>query len=316
MKKLMSLLIIATLVFATVSLTACQCADYTIGIMQFAKFEALDKATEGFKQTMEDWASANGKTIKWDENNASGTQSNVPTIASTLVAKGVDMIFANATPCAVAAANATSTIPVAYTAVTNPEGEGLTTKDNLFGTSDLNPVEQQIQLVKEINPDASKIAILYCSNETNSKVQADLATSKATELGMETKVITVSQSNEITTTLNAQLSDDIDALYIPTDNMMAENMGSIANITNEKQIPTIVGESGMVTAGGTATLSIDYFQLGVQTAQMAIAQLEGTEFNRHQFYSKESSFTINEEGALECGLTQQQIDSIKEKYTK
>lgn len=316
MKKVLSVLLIVTLIFATVALTACQSADYTIGVMQFANHDALNKATEGFKQRMNQWAEENGKTIRWDENNASGVQSNASTIASTLVAKNVDLIFANATPCAIAAANATESIPVLYTSVTNPEGEGLTTKDNVAGTSDLNPVAAQIQLMKDMVPDLDNIALLYCSNETNSKVQADLAKEKCEELGITATEITVAESNLIQSTLQTRLTADIDAVYIPTDNMMAENMGLIVNVTNEMQIPTIVGESGMVSSGGTATLSIDYFQLGVQTAEIAIAVLEGNEVAKHQFYNRESQFTINEEGALACGMTQSQIDAVKEKYAQ
>lgn len=203
-----------------------------------------------------------------------------------------------------------------YTSVTNPEGEGLTTKDNVAGTSDLNPVAAQIQLMKDMVPDLDNIALLYCSNETNSKVQADLAKEKCEELGMTATEITVAESNLIQSTLQTRLTADIDAVYIPTDNMMAENMGLIVNVTNEMQIPTIVGESGMVSSGGTATLSIDYFQLGVQTAEIAIAVLEGNEVEKHQFYNRESQFTINEEGALACGMTQSQIDAVKEKYAQ
>lgn len=320
MKKLITILLCIVMCVTTLSvLTACSTADYTIGIAQFGNFEALNNATEGFKDTLTQWATEQGKTIAFDQNNANGEQNNVSTIINTLKAKRPNLIFANATPCAVQAANAfkNSGIDMLYTSVTDPKAEGLTAIDNVYGTSDINPVEQQIQLIKEMLPQADKIAILYCSSETNSKIQADMAKQTAQQIGIEVVEITVAESNAITTTLNTRLTDDIDAVYIPTDNMISNNIGTVADICNTKNIPTVVGEIGMVTGGGTATFSIDYYQLGVQTAEIAIKLLQGEtvpDNEKHQTYTKQLAFSINEQSALQCGISQQTIDELKAKY--
>ncbi len=246
-----------------------------IGIVQFAEHPALDASYEGFVDTMKE---AGYSEDSFDYKNAQGDQSNCTTIAQTFVNDGDDLIYAIATPAAQAAANETSDIPIVVSAVTDPAASGLAESNdkpggNVTGASDLTPVESQIGLLKEALPDAKKIAIMYCNAEDNSRIQAELAEKACEKEGLEYQVATVTDSNQIQQ-VTESLIGKVDAIYVPTDNLLAEGMSTLSKVATEHKIPTIVGEEGMVTSGGLMTNGIDYYELGVLAANQAIEILE------------------------------------------
>lgn len=318
MKKLISLLLV--LLASALLLVAPACTQskdtINIGILQVATHSALDNARLGFKEVLNEWAKQNGKTIVYDEQNANGDPNNEVTIAESMIAKNPNLVLGIATSSARALANATGDIPVLFTAVTAPEEENLL-RSNVTGTSDMNPVAEQIALIKAIKPNAQKIAFLYNSSENNSVIQYELAKAKAIELGVELVAYTASLSSEISTVVDS-ISADIDAVYVPTDNLMAENMQIVCSSLHAKGIPVIPGESGMCEVGeGMATLGIDYYELGKQTAQMAIAILNGEKTAGEitfEYYNKAPSFYINETNAKTVGLTEEQIQALKDAY--
>ena len=265
MKKLISI-ILASLTALTLTVSATACNDdnpneINIGILQVATHSALDSARLGFKEVVDAWAKEKGKTVVYNEQNANGDPTAETTIAEGLAAKNPDLMLGIATSSARALANSTGKIPVLFTAVTAPEEENLLA-DNVTGTSDLNPVAEQIALIKEINPSVKKIGFLYNASENNSKIQCELAKDKCTKLGITLVEFTASLSSEISTVVEA-IPADVDAVYIPTDNLMAENIKLICSILHAKQIPVISGESGMCEdEEAVATLGIDYFELG------------------------------------------------------
>lgn len=282
MKKSMKL---AAVLAMSAALTGCSSSDtgtssdtanVKVGIIQYAEHPALDQATQGF----EDYLKENGfadATI--DFKNAQGDQSNCSTIAQAFVNDSVDLIYAVATPAAQAAANLTKDIPIVVSAVTDPETSGLVESNdkpntNVTGSSDLTPVEEQMNLLKEILPDAKKIAIMYCNAEDNSAFQAKLAEEAADALGLEWQEATVTDSNQIQQ-VTESLIGKVDAIYIPTDNLLAEGMTALTQVANENGLPCIVGEEGMVTNGGLATYGIDYYELGKLAGEQAVAILEG-----------------------------------------
>ncbi|WP_289804442.1 ABC transporter substrate-binding protein [Dubosiella newyorkensis] len=236
-----------------------------IGIIQYAEHPALDQAYEGFVEGLKE----NGydtDAVEIDYKNAQGDQSNNKTIANTFVNDNVDLIYAIATPSAQAAANETKDIPIVVSAVTDPQTSGLVKSNdkpdtNVTGTSDLNPIDAQIDLLKQMVPNAKKIAIMYCNAEDNSRFQADLAKKKAEDLDLEVVEATVTDSNQIQQ-VTESLVGKVDAIYVPTDNLLAEGMASLTQVTNANKIPTIVGEEGMVANGGLATYGLDYYELG------------------------------------------------------
>ena len=248
---------------------------YEIGVLQLTQHPALDASNEGFFAALDDL----GIAYDADQQNASGEQSTCQTIAEKFANDGKDLIFCIATPAAQAAAGVTSDIPIVVTAVTDPAASGLCdTNDapggNVTGTSDLTPVKEQIELLQQILPDAKTVGILYCSAEANSIIQADMAKEACEAAGLEYKDYTVSSSNEIQTVVESMVGK-VDAIYTPTDNMIAAGMATVAMIANDNGIPTICGEEGMVQSGGLATYGIDYFELGYLAGQQAAAILKG-----------------------------------------
>ncbi|MFF2272441.1 ABC transporter substrate-binding protein [Agromyces sp. NPDC058136] len=249
----------------------------SIGISQIVQHPALDATREGFKQAFADAGYVEGEDIVFDEQNAQGEQATATTIAAKFQTDGVDLVLAIATPTAQAAAQSIVDIPVLFTAVTEPAEAGLVDSwekpgGNVTGTSDLNPVEQQLELVTQVVPDAKTVGIVYSSGEVNSEVQVELAKEAADKLGLEIKEATVTNSSEV-----AQATEslgDVDAIYIPTDNRVTEGLEAVVQIAEQKQIPLFGAEGGQVERGAIATFGIDYTELGYQTGKMAIEILE------------------------------------------
>ncbi len=316
MKKLFAITVVAILlVLSAFALVGCNQADINVEIVQFGNFDALNSAAEGFTERLSAWAKEQGKTIHFEERNANATSSNVSPAVQSAIANQPDIIYAIATPCAVTSAGNTAKIPVLYTAVTDPASAGLVGQDNVFGTSDMNPVEKQIALIKDLVPDAKKVALLYCSSETNSVVQVGMAKAQCLLMGLESKEFAVSSSSEIAQVV-ASIGEDFDAIYIPTDNIISNSISTVAS-ANEHNIPIVVGESGMIAGGGWATLSINYKLLGAQTAEIAIKLLSGEEVSaeeRHQVYTGALDFVISDSAKTALGLTDEQVTALQQKY--
>lgn len=252
-----------------------------IGVIQLVKHDALDRAYQGFVDELANQGYVDGENIEIEYQVASNDQSNCLTIAESMVNDNKDLIFAIATPAAQAVASKTEDIPILVSAVTDPAASGLVESNdalgrNVSGTSDLTPVAKQIELLTQIVPDAKTIAVLYCSTESNSEIQLRLAKEAAEEHGLEVVEASVSSSNEIQQMVSS-LEGRVDAIYVPTDNTIAAGIQTVSTITTEAGIPVICGESGPVKNGGLATISLDYYDLGVKTAQQAIKILKDGE---------------------------------------
>lgn len=248
-----------------------------IGIIQLVEHPALDQAYKGFVDGLAAEGYVDGDNITIDYQNAQGEQANCVTIANKLVNDRDNLIFAIATPAAQAVANLTKDIPILVSAVTDPKTANLVESNehpgtNVSGTSDLTPVAAQISLLKRILPNAKKVGLMYCSSEANSIFQIDLAKAACAAEGLEYVEASVSASNEIQQVTQG-LVGKVDALYVPTDNMLAAGMANVAMVANQAKLPVICGEEGMVKSGGLATYGINYYELGKQTAKQAVAIL-------------------------------------------
>ena len=214
-----------------------------------------------------------------DQQNAQGDQSACQTIASKLVNDDDDLILAIATPAAQAVAGSTTEIPIVGTAVTDFAEAGLVESNdapggNVTGTSDLNPVSDQIALLQKLVPDAKTVGILYCSAEDNSGIQAELAEEACKNAGLATQRFTVSSSNEIQQVVES-MAGKVDAVYAPTDNVIAAGIATVSMVANENGLPVICGEENMVNGGGLATYSLNYRDLGYRAGEMAVKILKG-----------------------------------------
>ena len=274
MKKILSAVMALTLAAATcVSLSGCgeKKAKYTVGICQLVQHEALDAATKGFKDVLKEKL---GDDIEFDEQNAANDSATCATIANQFVSNKVDLIMANATPALQAAASATADIPVVATSITD-YATALEISDwtgktgtNITGSSDLAPLKEQAEMIKELFPEAKKVGILYNSGEANSKYQATEVTKALKELGIEAKEYTSADSNDLASVVTTACAE-VDVLYIPTDNTMASNTGIVNNIAEPAKIPVVAGEVGICKGCGVATLSIDYYSIGKKAGEMA-----------------------------------------------
>ena len=293
--------------------------NYKIGVIQLVEHAALDATYEGFVDGLKEAGLEVGKNITIDYQNAQGDQSNCQTIATKLVNDANDLILAIATPAAQAVANTTKDIPILVTAITDPADSKLVASNevpggNVSGTSDLTPVKEQIALIPQIVPEAKTVGLVYCSSEANSKFQIEIAKEAAEALGLQTVEATVSNSNEIQQVLQS-LVGKVEAIYIPTDNMLAAGMATVAQVTTPAGIPVVVGEEGMVTKGGTITYGINYYDLGKLTAAQAVAILKDGKKPAEMpiEYSSAYNLVINEEAAKQMGMTlpQELLDQAK-----
>lgn len=299
MKKFLALVLTCSMVFA---MTACgssaandsaassdsvaenttdntESADsYTVGICQLVQHDALDAATQGFKDALV--AELGEGAVTFDEQNAQGDSNTCSTIANSFVSDGVDLILANATPALQAAAAATNEIPILGTSVTeygvalgidNFDG---TVGTNVSGTSDLAPLNGQADMLAELFPDAKNIGLLYCSAEANSQYQVDTIKTYLEGKGYTCTYYSFADSNDLSSVVT-EATSNMDVIYVPTDNTCASNTELINNIAQPAGVPIVAGEEGIAAGCGVATLSISYYDLGTATGKMAAKILKG-----------------------------------------
>ncbi|MDL2058465.1 ABC transporter substrate-binding protein [Mesosutterella sp. AGMB02718] len=278
-----------------------------VGIIQLVEHPALDLANKGIVDALADRGYRDGEKIKIDRQNAQADQSNMKNIAQRFVSNKCGIIFAIATPAAQTVANTTKTIPIVGTAITDYESAKLVKNrdkpgTNVTGTSDMNPVAEQAGLIKQLVPGVKTVGVIYNSSEVNSEVQVKAFRAEAGKLGMQLKVATVSNVNDIQQAAHS-LVGKVQALYIPTDNVLASAMPTLVKVTNPAKLPVIAGEPGMVRSGALATIGIDYYTLGRMTGDMGADILEGKAKPETTAirYQKDFKVTLNEKAAAEIG---------------
>lgn len=274
MKKLILLLVM----FLGLALTGCNRKDVIeIGILQYLEHNALSDARKGFIDRLAEEGYVDGENIRIKYLNPETDAPTMAIQAKELVRKS-DLILAIATPAASAvvteAKEQRKNTPILFTAVTDPVDAKLIESNekpggNVTGTNDMNPIALQISLVKELVPEAKKLGIVYTASETNSEVQAGIAKEEAEKVGLEVIVKTIESVNDLQQVAN-QLAKNVDCLYIPTDNAIAGAMGIINEVILEAKIPAVCGEPNTVIAGGSITHGVNYYNLGRETADMAI----------------------------------------------
>ena len=248
-----------------------------VGVCQLAVHPALDAATEGFVDALE---TALGDKVEVIVQNAGGEQNNCTTIIDGFVADGVDLILANATAPLQAAHSATADIPILGTSITdyatalNIDDWTGTVGGNISGTSDLAPLDQQAAMIQELFPDAANIGLLYCSGEPNSVYQIETIRGYLEDMGYTCEAYAFTDVNDLSS-VTQTACDNSDVIYIPTDNTAAGNAETIANVVLAAGVPVVAGESGICSGCGVATLSIDYYELGYTTGEMAAKILTG-----------------------------------------
>ena len=241
---------------------------FKVGITQIVAHPALDSAREGFKDAFKE----SGLKVTFDEKNANGEIATANMIANNFVTEKVDLIYAIATSTAQSAAQATNKLPVVFSAITDPEAAGLI-KENVTGISDRVNVKQQLELLLKLDSKIKKVGVIYNSSEQNSKVQVDDLKKAASELGLIIVEKSVTQVSEIPQASEALVKSS-DALYLPTDNLVA----SVINLITEKAISAkkiaFGAESAHVKGGALITQGIDYYEMGKEAGKIAVEILK------------------------------------------
>jgi len=292
MKRILSLLLaLALCVCALTTLTACSGTTikvnpdkekYVVGIIQLAPHDALDAATQGFKDALTEALAAQGRTVEFKFQNAQGDTNTCSTIVNSFIADDVDLIMANATAALNAAYQATEVIPILGTSITeygvalNLNSFNGTVGGNVSGTSDLAPLTTQAQMmIDTLSLEAgARVGLLYCSAEDNSVYQVTKVKEYLESKGMVCTEYKFSDSNDLAGVAQNAASNS-DAIYVPTDNTVASNTSIIDNICSPANVPVFAGEEATCLGCGYATLSISYYNIGKKTGEMAAEVLLG-----------------------------------------
>lgn len=281
-----------------------------IGIIQLVEHPSLDAANKGFIDGLASKGYKDGENIKIDYQNAQADQSNLNSIAQRFVSDKKDLMLAIATPAAQTLANATHDIPILGTAITDYETAKLVQSNshpggNVSGTSDMTPVEREVDLIIALVPNVKRIGALYTSSEINSQLQVEKMKAYAATKGITVVEATVSNVNDIQQAATNLVNQDVQAIYTPTDNVLASAMANLAQITDVAKIPVFAADEGMTMTGGVATYSVDYYKLGYQTGLMAAKVLSGEAKVADMAIEiqKDIKLTVNEERAKKLGIT-------------
>ena len=301
MKKIVAMVLVIAML--AIGMAGCkEKTDYTVGVCQLMKHESLDAATQGFCDALKAEAEKAGKTVDIQVEVA-GEANLCTTVISTFTAKNVDLIMANATPAVLAAANATATIPVLGTSVTDYKD---TFKGNIpanvSGTSDAVPFDEQAKMMIETLglQAGDQVGVLYCTNESNSKIQYDAVKALFEAEGIQVKAYTFSETNQLQTVVTG-MAGECKAVYVPSDNTVAANDAIVGTICNEKKVPVYTSYGGAVSY---ASLAIDYYQLGYETGLMAAKiLLEGKSPADIQIATLTPTKTYNKELCQQLGIT-------------
>lgn len=275
MKKLVSVILALVLCLGCLVLSGCsQKTGFTVGVCQLMEHESLDKATKGFQDALKEEMEKAGKTVTVDVQVA-GEADICTTIINAFTAKNVDLIMANATPALAAAATGTTTIPVLGTSVTDYKDtfDG-NIPANVSGTSDAVPFDEQAEMMIETLKlvAGDQVGVLYCTGESNSRIQYEAVKALFEAEGIVVEAYTFSETTELQA-LVTKAASECKAIYIPSDNTVADNDAVVGMICTEKKIPVYTSYGGKICY---ASLAIDYYQLGYETGKMAAQVLLGT----------------------------------------
>jgi len=311
MKKetLFKLLAVVALAFAVVwtspTNTRSQDNIIRIGVLQLADHGALEEARQGFMARLEERGYIDGENIIINHLNAQSDQSNLQVMAQRLVADQSDVILGIATPAVQALANETSEIAILGTPLTSFVVANLVESNerpntNVTGTSNMPQVDKQLELLTQLAPNARTIGFIFNASEDNSQKQIELAEIEAARLGLETVTITVANTNDVAQAMRA-LAARVDAIYVPQDNTMSQAIATVGQIAKETQTVVVTGSVSAAMAGGLATIGIDHFKLGMQTADMAIDIIEnGARPETMPIQMQDETFVVINEDMVEA----------------
>lgn len=292
----------------------------TVGILQLMSHPALDAIHRGILKGLDDSGYKPGKDVTIDFQNAQNDQSNLQTMSNRFVTEGANVSIGIATPSAQALANASSKMPIILGAVTDPKGAGLVKNnnhpgDNITGVSDQAPLAQQLGLIKRLMPNMKTLGIMYTSSDDSAVTQYKQFKALCKRENVQLKAYSISNTNDVQQ-VSQQMVQNVDAVYVPTDNTVASAMQTLANNATAAKVPVFPAVDTMVKDGGLATYSINQYKLGVETGKMAARVLKGEKPGDMPIdFFKHGDLTLNLSVAKKLGITFP-ASMIKEAQTK
>ena len=281
--------------------------EVKVGVLQLLSHPALDQIYKGLEDGLKKEGYEVGKNLKIDLQNAQGDQSNLASMGQKLVTDNNDILVGITTPATLSLSNATKDKPIIMGGITYPVEAGLIkTEDkpgnNITGVSDRTPIKQQLEIMKKVLPNMKKVGILYTASEDNSVKQAQEAEKLAKELGLEVKVSTVANTNDIQQ-VTESLASQTDAIFVPIDNTIASAMATVVKVTDAKKIPVFPSADTMVADGGLLGLGVDQYQIGVETAKVVAKVLKGADTKDMPIVlANEGVIYLNEAKAKQLGI--------------
>ena len=281
--------------------------EVKVGVLQLLSHPALDQIYKGLEDGLKKEGYEVGKNLKIDLQNAQGDQSNLASMGQKLVTDNNDILVGITTPATLSLSNATKDKPIIMGGITYPVEAGLIKAEakpgnNITGVSDRTPIKQQLEIMKKVLPNMKKVGILYTASEDNSVKQAQEAEKLAKELGLEVKVSTVANTNDIQQ-VTESLASQTDAIFVPIDNTIASAMATVVKVTDAKKIPVFPSADTMVADGGVLGLGVDQYQIGVETAKVVAKVLKGADTKDMPIVlANEGVIYLNEAKAKQLGI--------------
>lgn len=301
-------LLTVVLVLGLVCPAGAEDKNITVGISQIVEHPALDAARKGFIDALKDGGYVEGKNVTYDIQIAQGNMATANSIAKSFVGKNVDLIHTIATPTSQACVNATKTIPIVISSVTDPVGAGLVKSleapgGNVTGTTDRSPVDRQMDLILEIAPQVKRLGVIYNSGEDNSLASLKQIKEEAAKRGMEVVEAPVSNSSGVFPAAKS-LVGRVDAVHIPTDNTVVSAFDSVVKVCIDNRIPLFAADTDSVPRGAVAAVAIDYYRLGRQSGEMALRILKGENPATMPVEAlKDLKLVVNKQSAEKMGVT-------------
>lgn len=281
--------------------------EVKVGVLQLLSHPALDQIYKGLEDGLAKEGYKVGDNLKIDLQNAQGDQSNLASMGQKLVSDNNDILVGITTPATLSLSNATKDKPIIMAGITYPVEAGLIKSEdkpgnNITGVSDRTPIKQQLEIMKKVLPKMKKVGILYTASEDNSVKQAQEAEKLAKELGLEVKVSSIANTNDIQQ-VTESLASETDAIFVPIDNTIASAMSTVVKVTDAKKIPVFPSADTMVADGGVLGIGVDQYQIGVETAKVVAKVLKGEDTkNMPIVLANEGVIYLNEAKAKQLGI--------------
>lgn len=278
-----------------------------VGVLQLLSHPALDQIYKGLEDGLAKEGYIVGKNLQLDLQNAQGDQSNLVSMGQKLVSDNNNLLVGITTPATLSLSNATKDKPIIMAGITYPVEAGLIKSENnpgnnITGVSDRTPIKQQLEVMKQILPKMKKVGILYTASEDNSVKQAQEAEKLAKELGLEVKVSTVANTNDIQQ-VTETLAAETDAIFVPIDNTIASAMATVVKVTDSKKVPVFPSSDTMVADGGLLGIGVDQYKIGIETAKVIAKVLKGADTKTMPIVlANEGVIYLNEAKAKQLGI--------------